>query len=717
MAFYETIRLERKYFENLRSLIDTLNSWLPGEEPGKIQDLLANGIEANKAILLLYRNLGECWNDLTSMIAKTNQELGDLKVQVEQYHDELNEKIDEVNNYLMALIRDLESRVQSLENRMDAVEARLDALEARMDEAEAKIAALESAVAALEARVTALEAELQALNKNIVLECHEDEGVYTLTEYGKSDPVTYAQVSGWLEHPHLVYVIYESKIYPMTNISNDELQVYEWSLAGMTSTTVDETTITLDGDNYVDVILQDFDYAALTSRVSANETNISNAQRDITTINNILPDKSDGESQASVTGDAVQGYTMTKDGDPVTFADLDAIHDDDKILTIEWDDKTLVLTDYTAPDPEQGIVGGMTFETVYNDNGVLKRDTVTIHSDGQNDSYEQGVVIPTGGDDWIVLTVGEDDEGEQCWLERDGQLITFDEVVNLYRAGKKLVVNTGWGYSPITYYDASKIIFSSFYLKNSLPTYTGITITSNQPGDIYDSANFITPQNIISHTYRYNINTGILSNPDGTQPTKRDLEDVVDYSGLVSFVDAHYRGSYGQHTERLYVTGTPQSGTGRPDVMQYVSPITQVSEHGGETFIRQKLTVDKDDVKTYTEESFYRPTIRLIYDVDANTLKYADTIKSVTFAELQEIISKNHIGVTVDATKGATGQWYHMTLRNFPREGSSGPNYEWNDPFEINPVGRLLYRHRLQLTASNSLHWDSQTVPLDATTT
>ena len=117
MPVNEKLRLEAIYFQNLRSMIDTLKGWKASEEPGKIFDILDSCISANSAILLLYKNLGESAADFAAQIKKTGEALDKFKTAVEIYKDELNEKIDDVNNYLNALISDLEQRVQALEGR------------------------------------------------------------------------------------------------------------------------------------------------------------------------------------------------------------------------------------------------------------------------------------------------------------------------------------------------------------------------------------------------------------------------------------------------------------------------------------------------------------------------------------------------------------------------------------------------------------------------
>ena len=110
MAFSNNFRMERVYFEKLKGQIDILKSYLDNENDEKIKSMLKNGVDADGAILLLYRNLGEAWAELSELIKKADEKIEQTKEAADKYHDELNERIDEVNNYLMALIRELQAK-------------------------------------------------------------------------------------------------------------------------------------------------------------------------------------------------------------------------------------------------------------------------------------------------------------------------------------------------------------------------------------------------------------------------------------------------------------------------------------------------------------------------------------------------------------------------------------------------------------------------------
>ena len=242
MAFRENLRLEQIYFNNLRTLIDTLKAWRGTEEPGKLKDILDSCIEANAAIILLYKNLGEEWNELTALFNKNAKDLADLKDLLEEYHGELNDKIDEVNNYLMALIRDLETR-------MDSAEARLDAIEE----------------------------DLAGLVRNYIVELEEDGGVYSLTYNG--EPVDFETVAEWMEHPHVIWirgdVDGEMKVLVEREIDTDpETGSIEWGVVGAVNDTIHDTTLTLLPDDSVNVSTKVFDIGDLSARIAAAESDI-----------------------------------------------------------------------------------------------------------------------------------------------------------------------------------------------------------------------------------------------------------------------------------------------------------------------------------------------------------------------------------------------------------------------------------------------------------
>lgn len=129
MAFKDSIRLEAKYFQNLKTAIASLKKWREGENPSKTEDILDSCIAANKALILLYRNVAECYNELVSLFVKQQGELVSLRDYVHALKDELNEKIDDVNNYLNGRLTELEGRVELLEQAVEDLQRRVEILE------------------------------------------------------------------------------------------------------------------------------------------------------------------------------------------------------------------------------------------------------------------------------------------------------------------------------------------------------------------------------------------------------------------------------------------------------------------------------------------------------------------------------------------------------------------------------------------------------------
>lgn len=116
MTFTESFRMERVYFEKLKNNITDIKNLLAAGNTEDARILLENSVDVDGAVLLLYRNLGECWAELADQIKKTRDELDALKEATEAYHDELNEKIDNVNFVLLRLINALDARLTVVEN-------------------------------------------------------------------------------------------------------------------------------------------------------------------------------------------------------------------------------------------------------------------------------------------------------------------------------------------------------------------------------------------------------------------------------------------------------------------------------------------------------------------------------------------------------------------------------------------------------------------------
>lgn len=151
MDFKNSYRIEAVYFNKLKSDIDIAKSYIAAGATDEARAVLENLVDVDGAVLLLYRNIGECWAELANAIEKTKKELDALRDQQEQYHDELNEKIDEINNYIIRLINALDERltaaeadIDDLQERMLAAESDIDNLQDRMTQAESDIDDLEA---------------------------------------------------------------------------------------------------------------------------------------------------------------------------------------------------------------------------------------------------------------------------------------------------------------------------------------------------------------------------------------------------------------------------------------------------------------------------------------------------------------------------------------------------------------------------------------------
>ena len=169
MAFKDTYRLEKVYYENMWTLLKSLKALK--ENPSAdtlatVNELLDNAIADNESIILIYKNLGELYAEIAQKFADLQKDLLDLANNLEDWKDEINQKIDDNHNYLMGLIRDLEDRVTSLEGRMDRAEDNIEDLQGRMTTAEGDIDALEGRMDTAEDDIDGLQDDVSDLEQN-----------------------------------------------------------------------------------------------------------------------------------------------------------------------------------------------------------------------------------------------------------------------------------------------------------------------------------------------------------------------------------------------------------------------------------------------------------------------------------------------------------------------------------------------------------------------
>ena len=130
MEFRDSYRMEAIYFQTLKEEISRVKALMASGNTEQAKTLLENAVNVDGAVLLLYRNLGELWAELGAKIEEAKKELEKLDSRVDDYHRELNEKIDDVNNTIIRLINALEERVRALEECCEEVQ---EALENKQD--------------------------------------------------------------------------------------------------------------------------------------------------------------------------------------------------------------------------------------------------------------------------------------------------------------------------------------------------------------------------------------------------------------------------------------------------------------------------------------------------------------------------------------------------------------------------------------------------------
>lgn len=214
MDFKSSYRMEAVYFQKLKSDIDIVKSLMNDGNTEEARALLENAVDVDGAVLLLYRNLGDVWGELGAQIQKTNDALKELKETTDKYHEELNEKIDDVNNTIIRLLN------------------------------------------ALEDRVAAVEHDLATMSRVKILSLVNENGTYHI--YDGETEIDFDALSEMVEFPHDVIirgvVNGEDTVFQLREIDTDETSgSFEFYSPGLDNNVVSETTVTVLPDDSVNV--------------------------------------------------------------------------------------------------------------------------------------------------------------------------------------------------------------------------------------------------------------------------------------------------------------------------------------------------------------------------------------------------------------------------------------------------------------------------------
>ena len=214
MDFKSSYRMEAVYFQKLKSDIDIAKSLMNDGNTEEARALLENAVDVNGAVLLLYRNLGDVWGELGSQIQKTNEALKELKETTEDYHKELNEKIDDVNNTIIRLLN------------------------------------------ALEDRIAAVERDLATMSRVKILSLVNENGTYHI--YDGTTEIGFDEISSMISFPHDVIirgvVNGEEGVFQLREFDTDETSgSFEFYSTGLANNVVNEITVTVLPDDSVTV--------------------------------------------------------------------------------------------------------------------------------------------------------------------------------------------------------------------------------------------------------------------------------------------------------------------------------------------------------------------------------------------------------------------------------------------------------------------------------
>ena len=160
MTTRDNLRVEQVYFENLKRTMNELAA-KKSELDGTMQTIAENAVAADENIIMLYKNLCEAWIEAENLFKKVDTDTQAITERIDSLEKEFNEKIDEVNNYIVSITR-------ALDERLTQAEEDIDALEGRMDTAEGVLSTLSSRTTGLETRMTTAEADIDALEAEAV---------------------------------------------------------------------------------------------------------------------------------------------------------------------------------------------------------------------------------------------------------------------------------------------------------------------------------------------------------------------------------------------------------------------------------------------------------------------------------------------------------------------------------------------------------------------
>ena len=115
MAFKTNQRIEQIYFDNIRKELDVLKKWKDGETDLKTSDVLQAVIDADSAIIMLYKNLGEAYAETVAMIEVEKAALLALRSEYETFKASTEETLQ----YLSGKVSEIDERLATVEDFME----------------------------------------------------------------------------------------------------------------------------------------------------------------------------------------------------------------------------------------------------------------------------------------------------------------------------------------------------------------------------------------------------------------------------------------------------------------------------------------------------------------------------------------------------------------------------------------------------------------------
>lgn len=104
MAFKESYRLERVYYENIVADLEKLKKLRTETDNEKIiREVIESIISGNESLILIYKNLGELYAETQEYYNQAITKIEELNIKLEALETSTDEKIDALYDYIATI--------------------------------------------------------------------------------------------------------------------------------------------------------------------------------------------------------------------------------------------------------------------------------------------------------------------------------------------------------------------------------------------------------------------------------------------------------------------------------------------------------------------------------------------------------------------------------------------------------------------------------------